>query len=142
MEEYFLVHKRILPDYFALVIECRELIEGAKMSVSDACKKVNISRSTYYKYKDFVFTQKQSIHQTAIIAIRMDDQKGLLGTVLSVISNRHGNIITLNQDMPINQVAYITISISIAELTISISELIKEITIIEGVKLVELLAIE
>ena len=142
MDEYLLVHKSILPDYFELVIQCRELIEGAKMRVSDACKKVNISRSTYYKYKDFVFNRKSSIEQVAIISLRMDDQKGLLGMVLNVISNYHGNIVTLNQDVPIKQVAYVTISININELSISISELVKIINAIEGVKLVELLAIE
>lgn len=142
MDEYLLVHKSVLPDYFSLVVECRELIEEAKMSVSDACKKLNISRSTYYKYKDFVFEKKTSSTEVAIIAIRMDDKKGLLGSVLSVISEHHGNIITLNQDMPINQVAYITISINIKELSISVSQLVKKINNIAGVKLVELLAIE
>ena len=61
---------------------------------------------------------------------------------MSVISEHHGNIITLNQDMPINQVAYITVSINIKELSISVSQLVKKINNIAGVKLVELLAIE
>ena len=51
--EYFIVHKSILPDYYELIIQAREMINDKKYSISDACKLLNISRSTYYKYKDF-----------------------------------------------------------------------------------------
>lgn len=142
INEYLLVHKSILPDYFDLVIKCRELIENEKKSVSDACKIVNISRSTYYKYKDYVFKQNVSTNQVAILAIRMQDIKGLLGKVLNEISSSFGNILTLNQEMPINGIAYITLSIDISNLSKSVKELMKILSSIEGVKLVELLALE
>ena len=51
--EYLIVHKSILPEYFEQVIQARELINDKNFSVSDACKQLNISRSTYYKYKDY-----------------------------------------------------------------------------------------
>ena len=47
--EYFIVHKSILPDYYELIIQAREMINDKKYSISDACKLLNISRSTYYK---------------------------------------------------------------------------------------------
>ena len=54
--EFYIVNKRILPDYFEKVIEARELIRsGRARDVSQAVKMVGISRSTYYKYKDDVF---------------------------------------------------------------------------------------
>ena len=53
--EYYIVHKSILPTYFDQVIKTREQINNKKISVSDACKANGISRSTYYKYKDYIF---------------------------------------------------------------------------------------
>ena len=53
---YLIVHKSILPDYYEKVLECRRLMESGKVrEVSQAVKQVGISRSTYYKYKDFIF---------------------------------------------------------------------------------------
>ena len=78
----------------------------------------------------------------AILAIRMQDIKGLLGKVLNEISSSFGNILTLNQEMPINGIAYITLSIDISNLSKSVKELMKILSSIEGVKLVELLALE
>lgn len=140
--EYLLVHKSILPDCFLDVIKCRDLIESDKMSVSDACKICNISRSTFYKYKDYVFTHSNRESQMAIISLKVCDEKGVLSQVLNTIFSFHGNIITINQDMPIKKIAYINIGLNISELTIEMSALIKELGKIEGVKLVDLLAIE
>lgn len=53
--EYLIVHKSILPPYFEQVIAARELINNQKINICDACKMQSISRSTYYKYKDFIF---------------------------------------------------------------------------------------
>ena len=62
--------------------------------------------------------------------------------VLNEISSSFGNILTLNQEMPINGIAYITLSIDISNLSKSVKELMKILSSIEGVKLVELLALE
>lgn len=140
--EFLLVNKKILPSYYELVIACRELIDGDKMSVSDACKKMNISRSTYYKYKDYIFYAKQSRGQMAIISMRVCNKKGILSQALNLIFSYHGDIITINQDMPIKNIAYINIGLNIDDLSVSISDLLLQIKKIEGVKLVELLAIE
>ena len=54
--KYLIVDKSILPDYFEKVIEVRNLLRDGKFqNVSEAVKEVGISRSTYYKYKDFIF---------------------------------------------------------------------------------------
>ena len=54
--KYLLVDKSILPPYFEKVIEARELLAGGvTKDVSKAVQMVGISRSTYYKYKDYVY---------------------------------------------------------------------------------------
>ena len=55
MDNYLLIHKSILPEYYEKVIEARRLLEsGEARDVSHAVRLVDISRSTYYKYKDFI----------------------------------------------------------------------------------------
>lgn len=53
---YLIVDRRILPDYYEKVVQARDMLrEGRVKEVSEAVKLVGISRSTYYKYKDYIF---------------------------------------------------------------------------------------
>ena len=55
LDNYLIIHKSILPEYYEKVLEARRLLEDGKVhEVSQAVKQVGISRSTYYKYKDFI----------------------------------------------------------------------------------------
>lgn len=141
-EEFLIVSKRILPAFLDEVIKCRELVEVKGMSVSEACKLVSISRSTYYKYKDAVYEMNKKELQKAIISCSLEDKKGVLSNVLNNLFNIKANIITINQNMPINQIAFITITIDIKDLSVTIDELINAIKGVEGVKQASLVAIE
>lgn len=56
LENFLIVNKEILPDYYEKVVEARNMInEGRVKGISEAVKQVGISRSTYYKYKDYIF---------------------------------------------------------------------------------------
>ena len=47
LDSYLIIHKSILPDYYEKVLEVRRLLEnGTVREVSQAVKKVGISRST------------------------------------------------------------------------------------------------
>ena len=55
LDNYLIIHKSILPEYYEKVLQARRLLEDGKVrEVSQAVKQVGISRSTYYKYKDFI----------------------------------------------------------------------------------------
>ena len=48
LENYLIVHKSILPDKYEKVLEARRLLEtGQEKEVSQAARRVGISRSTY-----------------------------------------------------------------------------------------------
>ena len=52
MSKYYIVDSAILPDVMDKVIEARQMLEnGTVRQVSEAVKRVGISRGTYYKYK-------------------------------------------------------------------------------------------
>jgi chorismate mutase len=138
--EYLLVHKSILPDYYEQIIKCRELVEGKNLSTSEACKMCNISRSTYYKYKDFIFELDENKGDIIVLSCRLIDKQGVLSKVLNTISEYNCNIITINQNAPINNVAQTIITINIKNINSDIKNIINEINNLEGVKLVEILA--
>ncbi len=141
-QDYYIIHKSILPDYFEAVIKAKSLVEDQKISVSDACKMVNISRSTFYKYKDNISVPSNSYGKKAIVAIKTGDQKGVLSNILSIIYNVGANIITINQDMPIKDSAYITIAVDISEATKDINELISELKSVEYVRSANIIAVD
>lgn len=140
--DYLIISKSILPDYYEDVIEARHLINDLKYSVSEACKKMEISRNTYYKYKDCIFIPDDNLGKKAIFAFRLSDNTGILSNVLNFIANIKGNILAINQDMPIHGFAYVTITIDCVNFIDSIEMFIEEIKKINGVKTVELIALE
>ena len=140
--QYYLVNKKILPEFIDEVIKIKEEIEEEGLSVSTACEKHNLSRSTYYKYRDYVFKPIQNTASKAIISFRALNVKGVLSTVLSQVASVNANIITLNQDMPIKDYAFITLTIDVSKISVGLDELIDKLKQLENVKKVELIAFE
>lgn len=140
--DFLVVHKSIVPENFVAVIETRKLIEFKKINISEACKMMGISRGTYYKYKDYVFSPSSDFGKKAIMSFFLDNQKGVLSNLLNYIANSNGNILAINQEMPINDMAYVTITIDVIEMQDFINEFIEKVKKLKGIKSVKLLAIE
>ncbi len=142
--KYLIVDKAILPDYFEKVIEARTLLRDGKFqNVSEAVKEVGISRSTYYKYKDFVFSPSDSnIGRKALISIMLEDKKGALSEILNFLYSVECNIITINQNIPINEVASIIISMDISDTKTPIEEILVNLKNVKYVVSSKLIALE
>ena len=115
-----------------------KLIIERDYSVTEACKLNNISRSTYYKYKDYIFNLNKDSSNKILFNIKTIDEKGILSSILKIITESNGNIITINQDYPIDGSAFITVSIDTTDLSISIDELKNKINQINGVKSIDI----
>lgn len=144
LDDYLIVNKEILPDVFEKVIQVKQMMEqGDEVQVSEAVKKVGLSRSTYYKYKDHVFAASQNLKERkAVISFMLSHEKGLLSEVLNIITSVMGNIITINQNIPIHSKASVTISIDVSEITVPIDELINRISTVRGINRVNLISLE
>lgn len=144
INKYYIVDKSILPDSYEKVIQARKLIDtGEVTQVSEATKKVGISRGTYYKYKDLVFNNERGDwNKKAVISFMLDHQKGILSKVLSIISEKNASILTINQNIPIHQIASVMISLDFSELTCTVDELLEAIGNISRATKVELVSIE
>jgi len=144
MKNYLIVSKKILPDVYEKVIEARNLINsGSAKSISEAVKAVGISRSTYYKYKDFVFSpDENSIGRKAVVSMMLKHEKGVLSNVLNYLSQEHANILTINQSIPINGKASVNVSLDISNLSKPIDEVVAEMKKLKGTTQVKLLSVE
>lgn len=102
----------------------------------------SISRSTYYKYKDFIFRPTIDSGNKALFAIKTIDEKGILSSILQIIYDNSGNVISINQDAPIDKSAYITMMIDISDLKIDLESLQKLISFCYGVKSIDIMGVE
>ncbi len=141
---YLLVDASVLPDYFEKVLKAKALLSsGKEENVSEVCKTVGISRSTFYKYKDYVFARTElHEHRRAVISFMLSHQTGLLGEVLRILPEYGASILTISQSMPIHGVAHVTLSLELTEDHPDAEELIPLFAKMDGVSGVKLISIE
>ena len=144
LENYLIIHKSILPDYYEKVLQVRHLMESGRVrEVSQAVKQVGISRSTYYKYKDFIFAPSDMEGgRKAVLDMMLDHTPGVLSALLGRISAVGASVVTISQSPPINDRASLTITLDISALSINMSELLELISGTGGVENPKLLAME
>lgn len=142
--KYMVVDKALLPSYCEKVIEARQLLDdGLAKDVSEAVKKVGISRSTFYKYKDMVREMSTiSMGKHAIISMMMSHRVGVLWTVLRIISNYDYSVWTINQNPPVDSKANVVITLDLGEDADSLDDMIREISSVAGLSRIQLLGID
>lgn len=111
--QFIVVNANVLPEIFVKVLEVKKLLASREeKSSASACKRVGISRSAYYKYRDCVFSYEERLTQNVItISAVLRDEEGVLSNVLSELYSLNVNILTLNQSVPVDGVATVTVSL-------------------------------
>ena len=140
--KYYLVDGAMLPEIFLKVTEAKELLEtGEASTVAEAVSLVGISRSAFYKYKDAV-SPFQDMKRGRIITFHviLRDRMGVLSAVLAIFAGSGANILTINQSIPTNGTAIVTISAENTDMTMSNEELLTALRQTPGVIRVEVLA--
>jgi chorismate mutase len=143
-DQYFIVRKKALPEVLLKVVEAKRLLDSERvMTVQEATDAVEISRSSFYKYKDDIFPFYENTRgKTITFMLQMDDKPGLLSKVLSQVAKSEANILTINQSIPVNGIALLTLSIEILPQTDSTSSLMDAIEAMDGIHYVKLVSRE
>ena len=107
---------KILPEVFTKVLEVKKLMaQKGEKSFASACKRVGISRSAYYKYKDSVFSYEELFTRRIVnLHLLLNDSPGVLSKALSFLHSLNANILTLNQSIPVDGVAQVNISLRLS----------------------------
>ena len=133
--KYYLVESGVLPEVFIKVTQARELLEtGEVRTVAEAVERVGISRSAFYKYKDSVMPFRD-MRQGSIVTFNalLRDKKGVLSSLLAIFADSGANILTINQSIPTNGTAFVTISAITETMAMGMDELIAAARALYGV---------
>ena len=138
---FYLVKEDILPEAIKKTIKAKEILKlGKAKTINDAVAQLNLSRSAYYKYKDFVFPFYEASKDKVItLSLLLEHKPGTLSKVLNVIATDSGSIITINQGIPLQGVANTTISVETKNMTVDLEALLDKLRMIDGVKRLEVL---
>lgn len=111
--QLIVVDANILPDVFTKVLEVKKLMARKdEKSFASACKRIGISRSAYYKYKDSVFSYDELFNRKIVnLYMLLNDMPGVLSSVLVFLNSINANIMTVNQSIPVDGAAAVNISI-------------------------------
>lgn len=130
-----IVDSEVLPEIFIKVLQVKEsLNNGDEVSASIACKKAGISRSAYYKYKNHINVYEDTGGKVVTLHAVLADKAGILSMFMSVLYESGANILTVNQNIPSEKKAPVSVSFRTVNADFSVSGLINQLKEIEGVK--------
>ena len=140
--KYYIVAADALPEIFVKVAEAKRMMQtGEADTVGAATKLAGISRSAFYKYKDSVqpFNDMKAEHIITFYTM-LKDVAGVLSSVLALFAASEANILTINQSIPTNGCAAVTISAGTSEMEESLEQLLADVGGLDGVVRFEILA--
>ena len=140
--KYYIVAAEALPEIFIKVAEAKRMMQtGEADTVGAATKRVGISRSAFYKYKDSI-SPLQNLMAGRILTFQMvlKDLSGLLSSILTIFADSGANILTINQTIPQNGCAVVVITAETNDLSCSVEELLKHVEQTAGVVRAEIVA--
>ena len=139
---HYVIKEKAVPEVLLKVVEAKRLLEsGRASSVQDAVERVDISRSSFYKYKDDIFPFHDNAKgRTITLVIQLDDEPGLLSSILRIIADGNANILTIHQSIPVNGIASLTLSIEILPQTTDANRIMEAIEARDGVHYLKILA--
>ena len=140
--KYYIIESCALPEVFLKVAEAKRLLDtGEASSVNEATRRAEISRSAFYKYRDSILPF-QNLMAGRIITFQMTlhDEAGNLSSLLTIFAQWGANILTINQTIPTNGCAAVTISAETNNLRISLEELLRHLNSKPGIIRAEILA--
>ena len=114
---WVVVDSSVLPEVILKTLTVKRMLANREeKSSSAACRAVGISRSAFYKYRDSVFIyEEQMRNQIFTIYLILHDEAGILSGVLHTLSDANANVLTLNQSIPVDGAAAVTITFRLQE---------------------------
>ena len=139
---FYLVDAQVLPEVFLKVVRAKELLaSGEARSISAATRSVDLSRSAFYKYKDFVSPfQDMSRGHLVTFNLELLDRQGVLSSVLAIFAENGANILTINQSIPTSGVAPVTITAATENMQTTMEAFMAALKAAEGIIRVHLMA--
>lgn len=140
--KYYIIEASALPEIFLKVAETKRMLSTGEVStVNEATKRMGISRSAFYKYRDAILPFQNMMKGRIItFQLMLHDEPGVLSALLMVYANQKANVLTINSIIPTNGHALVTISAELTDVAVSLEELLAELGGTPGVIKAEIIA--
>lgn len=142
-KKFYLIREDVLPESVVKTLKIKDALKNnPELSIYEAVKLFDLSRSAFYKYRETIFPvdEKMLNHREFTLILYVNDIVGMLAQVLNKVSKLQLSVLTIHQSVPMEEKATITLSLSAKDTTISIDETIKALRNIEHVSKVELIS--
>ncbi|PNH22897.1 ACT domain-containing protein [Staphylococcus haemolyticus] len=142
-KKFYLIREDVLPESVVKTLKIKDALKNnPELSIYEAVKLFDLSRSAFYKYRETIFPvdEKMLNHREFTLILYVNDIVGMLAQVLNTVSKLQLSVLTIHQSVPMEEKATITLSLSAKDTTISIDEIIKALRNIEHVSKVELIS--
>lgn len=142
--KFYLVREDILPGAIKKTIRVKNILKHHEAkAINEAVKMVDLSRSAYYKYKDYVFPfQDVTREKIVTLSLIVYDRPGELVQILDIVAINNGSIVTINQGIPLQGIADVSLSVETKKMTISVEQLMKILQNLPGVNKVSIIGQE
>ncbi|OEF95637.1 ACT domain-containing protein [Desulfuribacillus alkaliarsenatis] len=133
---YYLVEADILPEVIVKTARAKELLsKGEVATVTEAVEAVGISRSVFYKYKDGILPFYEASRERIVtITMELIHEFGVLSNVLQTVAKHQGNVLTINQTLPLQGLAIVTLTMETKSMDIDIPSFLEQLINLKGVK--------
>lgn len=127
-KKFYLIREDVLPESVVKTLKIKDALKNnPELSIYEAVKLFDLSRSAFYKYRETIFPvdEKMLDHREFTLILYVNDIVGMLAQVLNTVSKLQLSVLTIHQSVPMEEKATITLSLSAKDTTISIDEIIK-----------------
>jgi chorismate mutase len=135
-ERYYVVREDLLPEAIIKTIQVKDMLKrGEAATVHEAVERVGLSRSAFYKYKDGVYPLSELDRERIVtISMELEHRSGILSKVLGLVAGIEGNVLTINQSIPLQGLANVVISVDTSYMTEELTEMLDRIRRLDGVR--------
>ena len=123
MKKLLLVDSEVLPDVYSKVVMAKQLLVSGK------------ARGVFNSNVEIV-------EKRATIEISVENIQGILSEILDIFAKQKANILTINQTIPLNNIATLTITIDVTQMPITVDKLINKVKNKTDILEIKLLGIE
>lgn len=136
-----IVSEDVLPEVILKVLEAKKLLARGKCRTStEACKAVDVSRSAYYKYKDCVNVYNDRLSGRVVTYyFTLYDRAGVLSEILARFYEVGANVLTINQNIPIESVATATVTVRFDGAEVDPEAVCRQLGGVDGVSQVKII---
>ncbi|EHJ08295.1 ACT domain-containing protein [Staphylococcus simiae] len=142
-KKFYLIREDVLPESVVKTLKIKDALKNdPKLSIYDAVKQYDLSRSAFYKYRETIFPvdDKMLDRREFTLILYVTDVVGMLARVLDEISKLELSVLTIHQSIPMDEKATITLSVNAKSKDILVDDVIATLRQIDNVSKVELIS--